>query len=104
MSGGFTVVPESLTDASGRMRGIAEQLGPAWQPVAQQTQSIPFGRGDDIVSPLIQVSLQGALAMVDSCIRSSTEALSDYADGLDSMAEVFASTEASTRTMIGPVE
>lgn len=96
---GFTVQPETLSSAAAQMRDVARQLAPAWQPVAHQTESVKFGRGDDVVSPLIQASLMGALQIVNSCITTSTQALDDYAAGLDAMAKTYASTETSNQSM-----
>lgn len=99
---GFTVDPDSFPPLAGQLRQAGEQLQAAWEPVMQQSRSVRFGRGDDVVSPLIQVSLQGAVALVDSCIKSSSDALNGYADGLEAMGKTYADTEQSTKTMMKP--
>lgn len=101
---GFTADPESLSAAAQQMRQVAQQLVPAWQPVAQQTESVRFGEGYDIVSPLIQATLMGALQIVNSCVATSTDALNDYADGLESMAKTYGDTESGITAMLRPGE
>lgn len=99
---GFHANPENLSAAAQQMRQVASQLAPAWQPVAQQTQSVRFGEGYDIVSPLIQATLMGALQLVDSCMATSTDALNDYADGLEAMARTYGDTETGITAMLKP--
>lgn len=99
---GFQVTPESFAPVAGQMRDVANQLIQAWQPVATQSQGVQFGRGDDIVSPLIQVSLQGAVALVNSSINSAAEALGSYADGLDAVGQLYLDTEQGTTSMLSP--
>jgi hypothetical protein len=99
---GFTVQPETFGPIADQMRQAGEQLQSSWEPVLGQSQSVPFGRGDDVVSPLIQVSLQGAVSLVDSCIKSCTDALNGYADGLESMARTYSDVEDQTNSMMKP--
>lgn len=102
MSGGFTAQPESFPPSAQQIRQAGQQLAAAWAPVKDQSESVPFGRGDDMVSPLIQVSLQGAIALVDSCVASSAKALAGYADGLQAMGETYTQAEQDTTTMLKP--
>jgi hypothetical protein len=99
---GFTVSPESLGPVAAQLRQAGAQLEASWQPVVGQSQSVRFGRGDDVVSPLIQVSLEGAVSLVDSCIRSCTTALNGYADGLESMARTYTDAEQHTNVIFKP--
>ncbi len=99
---GFTVDPDTFGPLAGQLRQVADQLQTAWEPVRQQSLSVQFGRGDDVVSPLIQVSLQGAVSLVDSCLASSAKALHGYADGLEAMGKTYAEAEHGTTTMLKP--
>ena len=100
--GGFTVEPESFGPVAAQLRQAGEQLQSSWEPVRSQSASVRFGRGDDVVSPLIQVSIEGAVALVDSCLKSCTTALHGYADGLDSMGRTYTDVEQSTTSMLKP--
>jgi hypothetical protein len=53
-----------------------------------------------VLSPLIQVSLEGAVSLVDSCIRSSVAALAGYADGLEAMGRTYAGAEQGTTAIM----
>lgn len=97
---GFTVDPDSLPPLAARLRQAGEQLQAAWTPVRAQTAAVHFGRGDDVVSPLIKVSLEGAAGLVDSCIATSVAALGGYADGLESMARTYADAEERTTGVV----
>lgn len=97
---GFQVVPESFGPVASQFQQIGEQVQQAWGPVREQSMAVRFGRGDDMVSPLIQVSLQGAVEIMDASMRSVTKALSDYADGLNRMAGSYSDAETSTKTML----
>jgi hypothetical protein len=97
--GGFTVDPDTFAPTADQLRQAGAQLTSAWDPVMQQSQSVRFGT-DDVVSPLIQVSIQGAVALVDSCVKSSVEALNGYADGLENMGKTYAEAETGTTTMM----
>ncbi|GAB2467259.1 hypothetical protein [Jatrophihabitans fulvus] len=99
-AGEFTVRPDSFPPSAQELRTAAQNLVAAWQPVAQQTQSVRFGAGYDMVSPLVQVSLQGALSLVDSCVQSSAEALGEFADGLESMGRIYDSVEQDTTALM----
>jgi hypothetical protein len=97
---GFTVDPDSFAPLGAQLRASGDQLQSSWEPVLEQSQSVRFGRGDDVVSPLIQVSIQGAVALVDSCVKSSVEALSGYADGLESMGRTYSDAEQGNKTLM----
>jgi hypothetical protein len=99
---GFTVDPDSFAPLAAQLRQAADQLQSSWEPVKQQSGSVRFGRGDDVLSPLIQVSLEGAVSLVDSCLASSVDALHGYADGLESMGTTYADTEQGTTSMMKP--
>jgi hypothetical protein len=53
----------------------------------------------DMVAPLIQMTLMGAVAVADSCFGSSHEALGSHADGLHNMAKQYQTTEDDTSAM-----
>lgn len=98
--GGFTIDPDTFAPIAAQLRQAGSRLESSWHPVMTQSQAVHFGRGTDVVSPLIQVSLQGAIALVDSCIKSSAQALSGYADGLDSMGGTYALAEQGTTSLM----
>lgn len=97
---GFSVSPDSFAPVAGQLHDIAGQLDTAWEPVKSQTQAVRFGRGDDPVSPLIQVSLQAAVQLVDSSITSSSRSLHSYAAGLQRMGSTYHETEHATTQMM----
>lgn len=90
---GFTVQPESFAPVAAQLREAAAQLQEAWAPVRSASQGVHYGAGTDLVSPLIQVSLQGAVSLVDSCLSSSASALHGYADGLEQMGRTYDGAE-----------
>ena len=49
----------------------------------------------------VELGRKGAMALVDSCLQTSGEALADYADGLDAMAKTYSETEQTTTSMMG---
>ncbi len=100
MSGAFTVQPESFDPTAAQLRQVCDGLQAGWEPVRSESQAVKFGRGDDMVSPLIQVSLQGAVALVDSCISSSAKSLHGYADGLVSMGKTYADAEHTNNSLM----
>ncbi len=93
MSGGFTTQPESFAPAAQQFRAVADQLGSLWMPVREQSTAVRFGRGDDVLSPLIQVSLEAAVGLVDDSLSSCAEALADFADGLEQMGRTYQETD-----------
>jgi hypothetical protein len=94
-AGEFQVQPSTFAPAASQLRQVAQQLVTMWEPVRQQTGEVKFGRGDDILSPLIQVSLEGATMLVDDCIQSSAEVLSAFGDGLEAMGANYQAAEQS---------
>ena len=96
MSGEFQVRPSTFAPAAAQLRQVAQQLVTMWEPVKQQSGEVKFGRGDDILSPLIQVSLEGAVMLVDDCIQSSAEVLSAFGDGLEAMGINYQEAEQGT--------
>ncbi|MGI8761256.1 MAG: hypothetical protein ACR2LF_08190 [Jatrophihabitantaceae bacterium] len=100
--GQFTVDPDSFGPLADQLRHSAADLETAWAPVLQQSQSLHFGRGDDLISPLIQVSIQGAVALVDSCMKSSAKALTGYAGGLQQMGATYRQAEEHTTSLLTP--
>jgi hypothetical protein len=99
---GFTVDPDSFGPVAEQLRQAGTELTGAWEPVRAQSQALQFGRGDDVLSPLIQVSLHGAVSLVDSCMQTSATALGGYADGLTQMGRTYQEAEAGTKTMMTP--
>jgi len=99
---GFVTQPESFRPAAQGLRSAAEQLATAWAPVRAQSVAVRFGRGDDVLSPLIQVSLEAAVAMVDDCLTSSAQALADVADGLEQMGQTYRAADDEAAVLFGP--
>lgn len=97
---GFTVTPDSLPPLADQLRQVATDLVAQWGPVREQSLAVHFGRGDDMVSPLIQISIQGAVALLDSCVSTSADALNGYATGLEKMAKTFGENEQNIVTLI----
>jgi hypothetical protein len=96
---GFTVSPETFAPVSAQLRQAADQLQSAWSPVRGASQSVHYGSGTDMVSPLIQTSLNAAVQLVDSCVSTSMRALHGFADGLDSMSRTYSGTEQGNTEM-----
>lgn len=86
---GFVAQPDSFPPAARQLRACAADLVTGWSAVRAQSLAVRFGRGDDVLSPLIQVSLEGAVALVEDCLSSCAEALSDFADGLEEMGRTY---------------
>ncbi len=99
-SAGFTVDPQSFGPVAEELRHVGAQLSAVWAPVRSQSDGLQFGRGDDVLSPLIQVSIQGAVALVDSCVRTCADALSGYADGLEQMGRTYQQAEDGTASLL----
>jgi len=89
MSGGFSAVPDSFPNAATRLRAVAQGVLDAWAPARAQTLGVRFGRGDDLLSPLIQVSLSSAVRLIDSSLATSAQALADTADALEQMGATY---------------
>jgi hypothetical protein len=100
VSGEFQVQPSTFAPAAAQLRQVAQQLVTMWEPVKQQTGEVKFGRGDDMLSPLIQVSLEGATMLVDDCIQTSSQVLSAFGDGLEAMGANYQEAEEGTDQMM----
>lgn len=85
MSGGFHVAPESFPTAANRLRDVAQGVLDAWGPVREQTAAIRYGRGDDLLSPLIQVSLASAVRLIETSVSTTAQHLDQAASGLELM-------------------
>lgn len=97
MSGGFQVAPESFPAAANRMRDVAQGIIDAWAPVRGQTTAIRYGRGDDLLSPLIQVSLSSAVGLIDRCVSTTAQHLSEAADALEVMGKQYEQSDAGVQ-------
>jgi hypothetical protein len=98
--GGFSVQPESFAPAAQQLSSAAEQLLSQWAPLRAQTEAVRFGRGDDPVSPLIQVSLAGAVSLVENCMSSTAKVLGQVATGLEKMGKNYQEVEEGTDAAI----
>lgn len=85
MSGGFQVVPESFPAAANRLREVAQGILDAWSPAREQAIAVRYGRGDDLLSPLIQVSLTSAVQLIDASMSTTAQHLVEVADALELM-------------------
>lgn len=92
---GFQITPDDLHQTGAAMEQAGGDLHTQWQVLKQQTASIKFGT-TDMVSPLIQMTLMGAVAIADSCFGSSKDALAGHADALRSAAGHYADAESNT--------
>lgn len=97
MSGGFQVVPESFPTAANRMREVAQGVVDAWAPVRAQTTAIRYGRGDDLLSPLIEVSLSSAVGLIDGCVSTTAQHLAEAADALEVMGKQYEQSDAGVQ-------
>ena len=95
---GFTVQPESFAPVAAQLRAAADGVTSAWAPVRGSSQAVRCGSTDQ-VSPLIQVSLQAAVSLVDSCLSSAAAALHGYADGLEHMGRSYDGAEVETSAL-----
>jgi hypothetical protein len=97
---GFTVDPASFAPVAAQLRQAGAALQTAWEPVRGASQAVQFGAGTDVVSPLIQTSLAGAVALVESCIASSAKSLQGYADGLERMGRTYGDAEQNNAALL----
>jgi uncharacterized protein YukE len=98
MTSGYSVTPDDLHAAGAAMDQAGGNLHAQWEQLKAQTMAIQFGQ-TDVVAPLIQMTLMGAVAVADSCFGSSHDALGSHADGLRKMATQYQSTEDDTSSM-----
>jgi hypothetical protein len=89
VSVGFSAAPDSFPNAANRLRVVAQGVLDAWAPARQHTLGVRFGRGDDLLSPLIQVSLSSAVRLIDSSLSTSAQALAEAADALEQMGATY---------------
>jgi uncharacterized protein YukE len=96
--GEFTVRPEDLQTAGKAMDAAGGDLHQQWQQLKAATSAIKFG-STDMVSPLIQMTLMGAVAIADSCFGSSKDALTNHSDALHNAAQHYSDAEASSAAL-----
>jgi len=95
---GFSVDPEQLRAAGKTMDQAGTDLHAQWQQLKARTESIHFGT-TDTVSPLIQMTLMGAVAIADSCFGTSKDAMTSHSDALHSAAGHYENAETQTASM-----
>jgi len=95
---GFSVNPDDLHTAGDTLVQAGGDLHQQWQQLKAQTMAIHFGQ-TDMVAPLIQMTLMGAVAIADSCFGTSHEALGSYSDGLRTMAKHYEDAEDQTMSL-----
>ena len=95
---GFSIDPEHLRTAGKSMGQAGQDLHSQWQQLKAKTSAIKFGT-TDMVSPVIQMTLMGAVAIADSCFGSSKDALGSHSDALHSAADHYATAESQTSAM-----
>jgi uncharacterized protein YukE len=96
--GEFTVRPEDLQTAGKSMDAAGGDLHQQWQQLKAATQAISFG-STDTVSPLIQMTLMGAVAIADSCFGTSKDSLTGHSEALHSAAQHYADAEAKSAAL-----
>jgi len=95
---GFTIDPEHLRAAGKSMSQAGEDLHQQWQQLKAKTEAIKFGT-TDTVSPVIQMTLMGAVAIADSCFGTSKDAMGSHSDALHSAAGHYADAETQVTSM-----
>jgi uncharacterized protein YukE len=95
---GFQITPDHLTTAGSAMDQAGGDLHAQWQQLKQRTVAIRCGT-TDTVSPLIQMTLLGAVAIADSCFGTSKDALSSHRDALANAAKQYGDAEDSTTAL-----
>lgn len=101
---GFSAIPESFGPGAAQIRQAADALTAQWSQVAGETQAVRFGPGYDAVSPLIKVSIESALGLLEECMTSSADALRGFADGLEIMGEIYATSEQEVGELMAGVD
>jgi len=104
MSGGFSAAPDSFPNAANRLRAVAQEVLDAWAPARAQTLGIRFGRGDDLLSPLIQVSLASAVRLIDSSLSTSAQALADTAGALEQMGATYQDVDLGVKRSVDALD
>ncbi|WP_375498906.1 hypothetical protein [uncultured Jatrophihabitans sp.] len=100
---GFTVRPDDLHRAGQALEQSGRDLHEQWQALKARTQSIKFGT-TDTVSPLIQMTLMGAVLIADDCFGSSKGALTNHAAALQNAAGHYSNAEATNVGLFGAGE
>ena len=96
-------VPE-LRQAAQRLRGVAEQFCAAWTSFCTQVSANGDIFGKDDVGGLIGASYQAAHALADDAFISAANALTDFANGLGTMAGSYETTENDNRSDLTALE
>ncbi len=95
---GFTIQPDDLHTTGQALDQAGGDLHSQWQQLKARTLSIQYGSTDSI-SPLIQMTMLGAVAIADSCFGSSREAMSSHATALRSAAQHYTEAEANSSAL-----
>jgi hypothetical protein len=95
---GFTIQPDDLHAAGQSLEQAGGDLHEQWQALKARTQSIKFG-STDTVSPLIQMTLMGAVLIADDCFGSSKNALANHSTALRNAATHYADAETKNAGM-----
>ena len=104
MSAGFTAVPESFPVAADELRRVAAGVVDAWTPVREQTLGVHYGRGDDLLSPLVQVTLGSAAGLVERSVATTVDHLLEAADALETMGTTYARTDDGVRASMDALD
>jgi hypothetical protein len=95
---GFTITPDDLHTAGAGLEQAGADLHDQWQQLKARTLAITYG-STDMVSPLIQMTMMGAVLIADSCFGSSKDALGDHAAALRAAAGHYADAEQSNSAL-----
>ena len=95
---GFTIQPDDLHAAGKALDQAGTDLHGQWQQLKARTMAIKYG-STDTISPLIQLTMMGAVAIADSCFGSSRDALGSHADALRSAAQHYTDAETNSRAL-----
>jgi hypothetical protein len=95
---GFTIQPDDLHTTGQALDQAGGDLHTQWQQLKAQTLAIRYG-STDAISPLIQMTMLGAVAIADSCFGSSRDAMSGHAQALRSAAQHYTDAEASSSAL-----
>lgn len=104
MSAGFTAVPESFPVAADTLRRVAAGVVEAWAPVREQTLAVHYGRGDDVLSPLVQLTLSSAADLVGRSVATTAVHLTEAADALEQMGATYAATDEGVQRQLDALD
>ena len=104
MTAGFTAVPESFPVAADTLRRVAAGVVEVWGPVREQTLGVHYGRGDDVLSPLVQITLASAANLVERSVATTAEHLVEAADALEQMGATYARTDEGVREQVDALD